>query len=245
VTTAEQAAFFSGVLASGYDALYRGRDVDAEVKLVLERAGGWLGRDKLNVLDLGCGTGQHIEALARRGHRAVGVDVSPALVVLARERNPDARIEVADLQTFALGERFDLAVALFGVFDYLWSLEQVRAGLRSTALHLRRDGVLYMVVSRAGAMTPDWRFVEVELDDGTRLLRWTKPSDYDADSGIVKLTYEFLLLDDDRVVARHQETHVMRGWTTTELRLFLGEAGFRVEAVTAQGATFHALARRT
>ena len=38
------------------------------------------------VLDVGCGPGRHVLALARRGHLAVGVDVAPAAVRFARLR---------------------------------------------------------------------------------------------------------------------------------------------------------------
>jgi SAM-dependent methyltransferase len=38
------------------------------------------------VLDVGCGPGRHVRALARRGVLAVGIDISPAAVRLARER---------------------------------------------------------------------------------------------------------------------------------------------------------------
>jgi SAM-dependent methyltransferase len=46
---------------------------------VLSRAG-------TPVLDVGCGPGRHVLALARRGSLAVGVDVSPVAVRIARER---------------------------------------------------------------------------------------------------------------------------------------------------------------
>src|SRR5207237_8080187 len=46
---------------------------------VLERAVG-------PVLDVGCGPGRHVHALAGRGVLALGVDVSPAAVRLARRR---------------------------------------------------------------------------------------------------------------------------------------------------------------
>ena len=38
------------------------------------------------VLDVGCGPGRHVLALARRGHLALGVDIAPAAVRLARRR---------------------------------------------------------------------------------------------------------------------------------------------------------------
>ena len=50
---------------------------------VEERA---LARVRGPVLDIGCGPGRHVRALARRGVLAVGVDVSAAAVTLARRR---------------------------------------------------------------------------------------------------------------------------------------------------------------
>jgi SAM-dependent methyltransferase len=50
---------------------------------VLERAVG-------PVLDVGCGPGRHVRALARRGVLALGVDVSPVAVRLARARGAAA-----------------------------------------------------------------------------------------------------------------------------------------------------------
>jgi SAM-dependent methyltransferase len=46
---------------------------------VLERA-------RAPVLDVGCGPGRHVLALARRGRLALGVDITPAAVRLARRR---------------------------------------------------------------------------------------------------------------------------------------------------------------
>jgi SAM-dependent methyltransferase len=45
-----------------------------------------LGRARGPVLDVGCGPGRHVHALARRGVLALGVDVSPIAVALARRR---------------------------------------------------------------------------------------------------------------------------------------------------------------
>lgn len=42
------------------------------------------------VLDVGCGPGRHVLALARRGQLALGVDVSPAAVRIARSRGAAA-----------------------------------------------------------------------------------------------------------------------------------------------------------
>jgi SAM-dependent methyltransferase len=45
-----------------------------------------LARAAAPVVDIGCGPGRHVLALARRGMLALGVDVSPVAVRMARER---------------------------------------------------------------------------------------------------------------------------------------------------------------
>ena len=57
--------------------------VDAVDEDVLSRARG-------PVIDLGCGPGRHLHALARRGVFALGVDISPAAVTLARDGGANA-----------------------------------------------------------------------------------------------------------------------------------------------------------
>jgi SAM-dependent methyltransferase len=49
-----------------------------------------LGRLRGPVLDVGCGPGRHLHALAQRGVFGLGVDLSPAAVELARDRGANA-----------------------------------------------------------------------------------------------------------------------------------------------------------
>ncbi|WP_327302139.1 methyltransferase domain-containing protein [Streptomyces sp. NBC_01298] len=57
---------------------------DTADRAVLERCAG-------RVLDVGCGAGRLVEALARRGHAVLGIDVSPAAVIATVCRGGHAR----------------------------------------------------------------------------------------------------------------------------------------------------------
>ncbi|HYI41044.1 MAG TPA: class I SAM-dependent methyltransferase [Allosphingosinicella sp.] len=69
------------------------------------------------VLDIGCGMGEPIAAwLIGRGFRVTGIDSSPSLVAMARERFPNHAWKAADMRELALGERFDGLIAWHSVF---------------------------------------------------------------------------------------------------------------------------------
>jgi len=55
------------------------------------------------VLDLGCGSGENIVPLVERGARVIGIDVSPELGALARQRLALARLEA----TVRVGSAYD------------------------------------------------------------------------------------------------------------------------------------------
>jgi SAM-dependent methyltransferase len=59
------------------------------------------------VLDLGCGPGRPVaQHMVERGLRVTGVDSSPAMISLCRERLPDQEWIVADMRRLALSRRF-------------------------------------------------------------------------------------------------------------------------------------------
>ncbi len=59
----------------------------------------------LRILELGCGLGDLLAAV--KPARGVGVDFSPAMVDLARQRHPDLEFHVADAAEFSTDEKFD------------------------------------------------------------------------------------------------------------------------------------------
>lgn len=74
------------------------------------------------VLDAGCGAGPMSVALAERGAEVVGVDISPALLEVARKRTPEAllpriRYIAGDMLDEAHG-RFDYVVAMDSLIHY-------------------------------------------------------------------------------------------------------------------------------
>jgi len=94
-----------------------------------------------SVLDAGCGTGRVAVELVRRGIEAVGVDLDPAMLAVARRKAPDLQWVEADLETVDLGRRFDVVVAAGNVFIFLTPGREA-AVTANLARHLEPGGLL-------------------------------------------------------------------------------------------------------
>jgi SAM-dependent methyltransferase len=120
---------------------------------VLPRFYDLLPHDARRALDVGCGEGRVTRELRRRGHDAVGVDVAPRLVELARLRDAtgDYRVAAAERLPFEDG-RFDLVVA----FNVLMNVDDPGRAIDETARVLAPGGRLCVSIVHPIASAGSW-----------------------------------------------------------------------------------------
>jgi ubiquinone/menaquinone biosynthesis C-methylase UbiE len=118
---------------------------------------------RLRLLDVGCGTGHQLAHWRAAGYDGAGVDGSDAMLAEARQNNPDAELEQADVQRLPFPD---------ASFDRVTSIEVLRylpdptASIREMARVLRPGGIClttaapafslngYAVVNRVALMLP-------------------------------------------------------------------------------------------
>ncbi|MGH8978912.1 MAG: class I SAM-dependent methyltransferase [Acidimicrobiia bacterium] len=126
------------------------------------------GRLRGLVLDVGCGTGEHVLLAAGAGCEAVGIDIAASAIRLARakarERGISARFVVGDARDLAsLGEHFDMVLdcGLFHVFD-----DEDRAAFVASLASVIRSGGRYFMLCFSENEPPGWgprRITEDEI----------------------------------------------------------------------------------
>ena len=100
----------------------------------------------LTVLDAGCGSGRYLREIGTRGGRAIGVDLSPAMLARAREVTP--QIAHADIRALPFIAR-SIDVVICGLV--LGDVDELDVALAEIARVLRPGGaVIYSVVHPAG-----------------------------------------------------------------------------------------------
>ena len=125
-----------------YDAIYGSfKDYAAEAAVIANviRTGQPSAR---TLLDVGCGTGEHVMHLRARGFVADGLDIDPALLAIAARKVPAAEFFEADMTDFDLGTRYDVVACLFSSIGYLLEEPEVTQAFTCFAAHLARGGVI-------------------------------------------------------------------------------------------------------
>jgi len=96
------------------------------------------------ILDLPCGQGRHAIELARRGYEVTGVDLSPYMLGVAKERAEANSVRVrwltGDMREALPGETFDVVLNLFTSFGYFADEADDRRVVRAAASMLESGG---------------------------------------------------------------------------------------------------------
>lgn len=126
--------------ARWYDRIYSFKDYVAEAEMIRERiADRRPGARRL--LDIACGTGEHLRHL-REHFEVEGVDVSPAMLEIARAKLPGVPLHQADMRTLDLGRTFDAVICMFGATGHLADEAELGGAIGRMARHLVPGGVL-------------------------------------------------------------------------------------------------------
>ena len=184
--------------AKYYDALYGalGKDYVQEAARVKEiitercRSGG------NTLLDVGCGTGKHIEALSDR-FVCEGLDVDRTMLDLARERNPGVAFHLGDMIGFNLGKRFDAVTCLFGSIGYAPTVGRLEQSIQTFARHLRPGGVM---IVEPWVRPEDWKDGQVNaLFVNEPELKVARMSVARRDSNVSILNFHYMVASRDGI----------------------------------------------
>ena len=184
------------------------------------------------VIDLGCGTGIWAAELSRHGYDVLGVDISAAMIDIARKRVPNGEFRTASLLKAELPSCVavtSLGECLNYLFDETNSIIQLHRLFRRVYSALRPGGLFIFDIAEPGRGRgprqkhregPDWA-VLVEVDEDTRTNRLTRR--------IVSFRKV------DSLFRRSEEVHQLQLYKRSEILKELRAAGFRARTLDSYG----------
>lgn len=185
--------------------------------------------ERLPVLDLACGTGTLTLEYARDGHRVVGVDISPDMIAVARQkaaaRQLPAEFRVGDAAE--LSEEpgaFGLCISLFDSLNYVTDPARLQESFRRVRKVLM-DGGLFIFDLNTSVALERRMFDQEDLTPGESVrYRWR--STYDPATRLCRVNMEFWVRNADGTEDSFVEVHWQRAYSDDEVRHMLSAAGF-------------------
>ena len=170
--------WFAGQVAERYDAGSAGMPVEPVVDFLVPYAAG-------GALELAIGTGRIAVPLAARGVRVMGIDLSPDMVAVLRQKTDAIPVEIGDMTTTTVEGTFSLAYIVFNSVNNVTTQDGQAAVFTNAAAHLEPGGRFVVEVG-----VPSRQRLEVfDLSD-THL----GVDEYDVDTQAL-VSHHFSLLD--------------------------------------------------
>ena len=126
-----------------YDLVFRSRgksfagEAEEVARLIRDRA-----PQASSLLDVACGTGAHLAALATRFDHVEGVELEETMRGVAAERLPGVPVHLGDMRDFRLDRTFDAVICLGNAVSCMLSVEDLNRVVERMAEHLEPGGVL-------------------------------------------------------------------------------------------------------
>ena len=128
-------------LSPYYDLIYASKDYEGEARSYVRRIEQHKRSSGKDLLEVACGTGRYLEFFAR-DFTCTGLDLSPAMLSVARKRVKGAELVRGDMLTMKLGRQFDVVACLFSSIGYVRGRENLRRTIGNFGDHLVPGGVL-------------------------------------------------------------------------------------------------------
>ena len=163
--------------------------------------------------------------MLRRGYSVTGCDRSPAMVERARAKLAGrGKVRVADMRALPWRRCFDAATCVDDSINYLLSLADVVAAMRSIRGALVPGGLVVLDVNSLGAYRGAFAD-EVTFEAEGMTFRWRGESSPFMPAGELVSALTEVLGEDGSVLVSAR--HVQRHYSIEELRLACDEAGLR------------------
>ncbi|MEK6826889.1 MAG: methyltransferase domain-containing protein, partial [Nanoarchaeota archaeon] len=219
---------FNKNYAEYYDLFNRGKDYSKECDFL----DGVFKKSVLpikKILDLGCGTGIHDAELAKRGYNITGLDLSPKMIQIAKEKNPGMNFLVGDMSNFDINEKFDCIICMFSAIGYLTENKQIENFFKTARKHLNENGLLLIDCWNGLGVIhepPSSREKIMEVER-LKIVRKSFPIiDYAHHS--VDIRFDISVFEDGNLIDSYEEKHKVRFFFPQELRKYAEDEGIEL-----------------
>lgn len=177
------------------------------------------------VLDLGCGTGSLTTRLHKQGYDMIGVDYSMDMLEIAREKSEDMDILYLeqDMREFELYGTVRAVLCVCDSINYILEPEEVKQVFALVDNYLDPDGLFIF------DFNTNYKYAEIIGDnviaEDRDEMSFIWDNYYDEESRINEYALSIFVQEEEDLYRKYQEFHYQRGYTLTEMKEYLEDAG--------------------
>ena len=212
------------------------RDITRDVRFISEILDGV---NNASILDIGCGTGEHLNLLNSRGYHCTGIDRSAEMLAQARVRFPGVIDFIdADMREFDFYNEFDLVMCLFGSLNYMLTDEEIDSVFWNIWRALKQTGTGVFEIWHSHPILKiqkkESSHVSTTHIGDTTITRSRGFKQLPCqDRTLVEVNYEYRISSHEKESTITEDRHVMRTLSLTECQNFLHENGFSIKNIYA------------
>lgn len=217
-----------------YNMFYGDKDYAGEAKTIHEIISRYaVENHKMQILNIGCGTGRHDRELRQIGYEVHGIDLSVEMIEIARREAKEMEglsYEVGDARDFSIKTQFDIAVSLFHVMSYQNTNEELKKVFTCVQRVLNEDGIFIFDVWYGPGVLNDRPSVRVKrVDDSENLfVRIAEPVIH-PNENVVDVQYNINVINKlTGTVTSIDEVHNMRYFFKPEIEEMLLHSGMEL-----------------
>ena len=188
------------------------------------------------ILDLGCGTANHMIPLINRGYRVAGVDRSREMLLIAKQKldrlGLQAQLFKNNLESFQFNGRFDAVIGMFSVIDYIVQMKKIVPLFKNIVSHMSKNAIVLFDFWNAeaveGYFTPAKK--RIFSFEGKTIERRSMTKIY-PEKRMCQVNYICTLRQNGRPLKKFQEKHWLRYFSIEEMKILLQEAGLEVDGI--------------
>jgi ubiquinone/menaquinone biosynthesis C-methylase UbiE len=128
-------------LAKLYDLIYNWKDYEKESKIIKELIKKYKNTEGNKLLDVGCGTGKHLEYF-KEDFSCIGIDLNEEMLEIARNKMRNVSFKQGDMINFDLNDCFDVITCLFSAIGYVKSYNNLESTIINFSNHLKTGGMV-------------------------------------------------------------------------------------------------------
>lgn len=178
------------------------------------------------LLDVACGTGNHIKTLKQKGFSVTGIDLNKEMLKIAKKKVKGIKFIQQDMKKLRLNKKFDIITCFFSSIHYNQDIKELKKTLKNFYNHLDTKGILIF----------DAGFVKENLDPGHRFADGFETKDFSLTRccrNYIKgnkliIPFVYVLQKDNKNII-DEDIHTLGIFSINEIKKVMANIGFKTK----------------